>query len=143
MVGIEAGVERLDDFLRVFHDTYEPRSRCDPHSEEIRDLLQRLPDRVRVHLAMLGDVPVAGLLVFRLTGSVANTFYICSSTERPKEHGAAFVADLIDPLSQAGLRYLDLGPSASYQKFNKGVSFLKEGLGAYGQCRDRWRWDAR
>ena len=53
------------------------------------------------------------------------------------------IADLIDRLSQAGYRYLDLGPSASDQKFNKGVSFFKEALGASGQCRDRWRWDVR
>jgi hypothetical protein len=145
MMGIETGLEGFDDFLKLFRDTYERHSVPATHTpNEIRDLLERLPDRVRIHLAMLGDVPVAGLLVFRLSGSVANTFYICSSTEHPKEHGAAFViADLIDRLSQAGCRYLDLGPSASDQKFNKGVSFFKEGLGASGQCRDRWRWEVR
>jgi len=145
MVAIEGGVERLEDFLKVFRDTYQRHGVAATHTpEEIRDLLQRLPDRVRIHLAVLGDVPVAGLLVFRLSGSVANAFYICSSTKHPKEHGAAFViADLMDRLSQTGFRYLDLGPSASDQKFNKGISFFKEGLGALGQCRDRWRWEAR
>ena len=145
MIGIETGLEGLNDFLKLFRDTYERHGAPATHTpNEIRDLLERLPDRVRIHLAMLGDVPVAGLLVFRLSGSVANTFYICSSTEHPKEHGAPFViADLIDRLSQAGYRYLDLGPSASDQKFNKGVSFFKEGLGAPGQCRDRWRWEVR
>jgi Acetyltransferase (GNAT) domain len=145
MIGIETGLEGFDDFLKLFRDTYGRHGVSATHTpNEIRDLLERLPDRVRIHLAMLGDVPVAGLLVFRLNDSVANTFYICSSTEHPKEHGAAFViADLIDRLSQAGYRYLDLGPSASDRKFNKGVSFFKEGLGASGQCRDRWRWDVR
>jgi hypothetical protein len=82
-------------------------------------------------------------LVFRLSTTVANTFYICSSTKHAGEHGAAFIiADLIDRLSRAGFRYLDLGPSASDQKFNKGVTFFKERLGAFGQCRDRWRWEA-
>jgi hypothetical protein len=143
MIGIETGLEGFDNFLKLFRETYERHIVPATHTpNEIRDLLERLQDRVRIHLAMLGDVPVAGLLVFRLSGSVANTFYICSSTEHPKEHGAAFViADLIDRLSQAGYRYLDLGPSASDQKFNKGVSFFKEGLGASGQCRDRWRWE--
>jgi Acetyltransferase (GNAT) domain len=109
------GGERLDDFLEVFHDTYERHGVAATHTpEEIRDLLQRLPDRVRIHLATLGDKPVAGLLVFRLSRSVANTFYICSSTKHPDDRGAAFIiADLIDRLSQAGFRYLDLGPSAS------------------------------
>jgi len=143
MVGTEAGPEGLDDFLKVFHDTYDRHGVAATHSpDEIRDLLQRLPDRVRVHLAMLEGLPVAGLLVFRLTATVANTFYICSSARHAAEHGAAFViADLIDRLSHAGFRYLDFGPSASDQKFNKGVTFFKEGLGAFGQCRDRWRWE--
>jgi hypothetical protein len=92
---------------------------------------------------MLGGVPVAGLLVFRLSATITNTFYICSSVEHKGEHGAAFIiADLIERLSQAGFRYIDFGPSASDQNFNKGVTFFKEGLGAVGQCRDRWRWDA-
>ena len=143
MVGIETGIEGLDNFLKVFRDTYDRHGVAATHTpDEIRDLLQRLPDRVRIHLAMLGEAPVAGLLVFRLTAAVANTFYICSSTEHAAEHGAAFViADLIDRLSQDGFRYLDFGPSASDQKFNKGVNFFKEGLGAIGQCRDRWRWE--
>jgi hypothetical protein len=143
MRGTETGIEGLDDFLKVFRDTYQRHGVAATHTpEEIADLLQRLPDRVRIHLAMLGELPVAGLLVFRLSPTVANTFYICSSKEHADEHGAAFViADLIDRLSQAGYRYLDFGPSANDQKFNKGVTFFKEGLGAFGQCRDRWRWE--
>jgi hypothetical protein len=144
MVGIETGVEALDKFLTVFRDTYDRHGTTATHSpEEIRYFLQRQPDRVRLHLAMLGEVPVAGLLVFRLSPSVANTFYICSSTEHAGEHGAAFVvADLIDRLVPAGFRHIDFGPSASDQKFNKGVTFFKEGLGGIGQCRDCWRWNA-
>ena len=144
MVGIEAGVEGLSDFLEVFRGTYERHGVAATHTpEEIHDLLRRLPDRVRINLAMLGGVPVAGLLVFRLSATVANTFYICSSIEHASEHGAAFIiADLIDRLSQTGFRYLDFGPSASDQNFNRGVTFFKEGLGAVGQCRDRWHWEA-
>ena len=144
MVGIETGVEALGDFLKVFRDTYERHGVAATHTaEEIRDLLQRLPDRVRINLAMLGRVPVAGLLVFRLSAAVANTFYICSSIEHAGEHSTAFIiADLIDRLSQGGFRYIDFGPSASDQNFNSGVTFFKEGLGAVGQCRDRWRWEA-
>jgi hypothetical protein len=143
MVELEGGVERLDDFLNVFYDTYERHGVAATHTpEEIRDLLQRLPDRVRIHLAMLGSEVIAGLLVFRLSATIANTFYICSSTKHAGEHGAAFViAELVHRLAATGCRYLDLGPSASDQKFNKGVTFFKEGLGAFGQCRDRWRWE--
>jgi hypothetical protein len=142
MVRLEGGIEHFDEFLKVFHDTYERHGVAATHTpDEIRDLLERLPDRVRIHLAMLGDDIIAGLLVFRLSATVANTFYICSRTKHATEHGAAFImADLISRLSQTGCRYLDFGPSASDQKFNSGVAFFKEGLGAFGQCRDRWRW---
>jgi hypothetical protein len=47
----------------------------------------------------------------------------------------------MDRLAMAGYRYLDLGPSAWDMKFNRGVTFFKEGLGAVGQCRDRWCWN--
>ena len=113
------------------------------HSEdEIQDLLRRFPDRVRVHLAILQDVPIAALLVFKLSTAIANTFYICSNEQYSHEHGPALViADAMDRLAAGGYRYLDLGPASSDTKFNKGVTFFKEGLGAVGQSRDRWRWD--
>jgi hypothetical protein len=142
MIGIESGLDVVDHFLKLFRDTYARHGVPATHTaNEIRYLLQHLPDRVRIHLAMLGGVPVAGLLVFRVTASVAYTFYICSSAEHTHEHGAAFViADLINSLADAGFRYLDLGPSASDRNFNKGVTFFKEGLGAAGHCRDQWLW---
>jgi hypothetical protein len=144
VIGMEKGLDGLDAFLAVFDDTYARHGTRATHSpEEIRSLLERLPDRVRVHLAMIGDVPIAGLLLLRLSADVANAFYICSSSEHSGEHGAAFaIADAMERLAPQGFGYLDLGPSASDMKFNKGVAFFKEGLGAFGQCRDRWRWDA-
>ena len=62
MVGIETGIEGLDNFLKVFRDTYDRHGVAATHTpDEIRDLLQRLPDRVRIHLAMLGEAPSRGL----------------------------------------------------------------------------------
>lgn len=140
---IENGPEGVEDFLGLLQDTYQRHGIAPTHApDEIRDLLRRLPDRIRIYFAMLDGVSVAGLLVFRLTAGIAYTFYICSSAEHAGEHGPAFlVAELLDRLHESGVRYLDLGPSASDQRFNKGVAFFKEGLGASGQCRDRWRWD--
>jgi hypothetical protein len=140
---IETGLEGFADFLTPFRDTYARHGVPPTHSEEeILDLLTRLPDRVRIHLAKLGQEPVAALLVFRLNATVSTTFYICTSAKHSREHGASIViADAMDRLAGRGYRYLDLGPAASDMKFNRGVTFFKEGLGAVGQCRDRWRWD--
>jgi hypothetical protein len=140
---VQTGVEGLQNFIVPFRDTYARHGVPATHTEdEVRDLLIRLPDRVGIHLAMLNDVPIAALLIFRLSKTVACTFYICRSSNHVNEHGSAFlIADLMDRLSAEGFRYLDLGPTASDQAFNKGVTFFKEGVGAIGQCRDRWRWD--
>jgi hypothetical protein len=142
MVGIKAGLEGLDRFLGVFRDTYDRHGVAATHApDEIRDLMRRFPDRIWIQLAMKGDEPVAGLLVFQLTATIANTFYICTSAEHAKAGGAVFaIADLIGRLSSVGNRYVDFGPSANDQNFHKGVTFFKEGLGASGQCRDRWNW---
>jgi hypothetical protein len=142
-VALEGGRELLDRFLEVFRDTYDRHGAQATHTpEEIADLLDRLPERVRIHLAGLGGEVAAGLLVLHVAPGTAYTFYICRSAHRASEHGVAFlVADLMERLPSRGVRYIDFGPSASDQKFNRGVTFFKEGLGAAGHCRDRWRWD--
>jgi Acetyltransferase (GNAT) domain len=142
MIAVESGFDGFEKFLVVFGDTFARHGTAATHTpDEIGDLLRRLPDRVRIYLAMLGETPIAGLLVFKLTRSVAYTFYICSGTEHVHKHGTAFIiADLIESLSNTGFQYLDLGPSANDRKFNKGITFFKEGLGAVGHCRDRWLW---
>ena len=143
VVGVEKGIEGLDDFLSVFRDTFARHRAAPTHTEdEIRDLLLRFPDRIRIHLAMLGKTPMAGVLIFILTAQVANTFYICRGNGHDGDRGATFIiADVIQRLAQREFRYLDLGPSASDLRFNKGVAFFKESLGAIGQCRDRWSWN--
>jgi hypothetical protein len=142
-VALEGGRELLDRFLEVFRDTYDRHGARATHTpEEIADLLERLPDRVRIHLAIVDGAVAAGLLVLHVSPRTAYTFYICRSADRASEHGVAFlVADLMERLPGRGVRYIDFGPSASDQKFNRGVTFFKEGLGAAGHCRDRWRWD--
>lgn len=139
------GAELLAPFSDLFRETYERHGIQATHSEaEIADLLERLPGRIEITLASRGDVPLAAMLVFRLNDRVAQTFYICSSRAHARENGtvAAFAA-LIDRLANAGVRVLDLGPSASSRRINDGVVFFKEGLGAVGQARDRWQWNAR
>lgn len=141
---VECGLDGLDRFLAVFDDTYRRHGTAATHSAaEIADLLRRRPDRVRICLAMLDDVAIAGLLVLLLTAQLATTFYICSSTAHAHEHGpATAIAGLMTRLAGAGYRHLDLGPSASDRQVNEGALFFKEGLGAVGHGRDRWLWTA-
>lgn len=140
----EGGAECLDEFLSVFRDTYGRHGTAATHSEtEIADLLRRLPDRIKLVIATLDGAPAAGILLFLLNPRVAYTFYICMSEAHARESGnLAVFAFLIDWLAERGYRWLDLGPSAHAANFNEGVTFFKEGLGAIGHCRDRWRWTA-
>lgn len=139
---VQGGIEHVDYFLEVFEDTYTRHGVAATHTpDEIRDLLRRLPDRVRVYLAILDERPTAGILAFLVNSKVAYTFYICASTERANDNGnLAVIAAMAERLADEGYAWLDLGPSASDLNYNKGVAFFKEGLGAVGYCRDRWHW---
>jgi len=141
---VQGGIDLLEPFLAVFDDTYGRHSASPTHdSAEITALLRRLPDRVQLHVAFLGQDPVAGLLVFLLNPRVAYSFYICTSTTHAREPGGVVVfASLIDSLAASGYRWLDLGPTARLANFNAGVTQFKEGLGGIGHCRDRWTWSS-
>ena len=138
----QGGSDLLEPFLAVFDDTYRRHEAKPTHDHaEIADLLQRLPDRVQIHLTFLGDVPIAGLLVFLVNARVAYTFYICRNNAYLREPGSVVAfASLIDSLGASGHRWLDLGPSSRLGNFAQGITLFKEGLGGVGHCRDRWRW---
>src|SRR6185437_7987918 len=138
----EGGAEQLGGFLAVFRDTYARHGTAPTHTpEEIAELLRCLPQRIRLYVATLGDVPVAGSLVMLLNARVAYSFYICMSTAHAQERGNSIVfATLLDRLAEQGYSWLDLGPGSSDRNYNPGVAFFKESLGAVGQCRDRWCW---
>jgi len=143
-MAFETGVEGLEDFRRVFDETYTRHGARPTHTfEEISTLLSRFPDRVRLILTRQNAGVTAGLLVMRLTSTVAATSYICSSAKGLRSSGAIVaIAELILSLQRTGCRWLDLGPSASESTLNAGVMLFKEGLGGVGYCRSQWSWTA-
>jgi hypothetical protein len=144
MTVVEGGIERLPEFLPLFRDTYARHDAAPTHTEdELADLLRRLPDQVRLHIAILDGKPMAGVLLFLLNPQVAYSFCICMSTEHARESGNLVIfAAIVDRLAQQGYRWLDLGPSGQFGRFSDGVAFFKECLGATGHCRDQWYWEA-
>jgi Acetyltransferase (GNAT) domain len=136
------GIDQLEGFLPLLDDTFS-RLRATPthtHSE-IADLLTRMPDRVQIRSAELDGIPVSATLLFRLTLDVWTTFYICDRFDAREHHASSYLfAELIDELAAHGIRYLDLGPSASTQHYNAGVASFKEHLGARAFCRDQYEW---
>lgn len=139
----EAGPEGLADFLPLLKDTFERHGSQPTHSEdEIQDLMNRCHDEIRLWFAYKETVPIAALLVFLVTPQVCSTFYICDDSDYRHIDGvtAALIAGLLDKLAERGVRFLDLGPSASTGHFNEGVVHFKQLLGAQPYCRDRWVW---
>ncbi|MGH7814704.1 MAG: GNAT family N-acetyltransferase [Candidatus Binataceae bacterium] len=139
----EAAAGELDSFYRLLSGTYAELQASPTHTrDELADLLVRVPGRVRLFLCAYEGIEIAGVLVFMLNDAVANTFYICESEAHRKLCGpAVLVAHVAEKMAAEGLRYLDLGPSASDVHFNEGVVFFKEGFGAQGFCRTAWRWE--
>ena len=142
---VEGGIELLGTFYRPFRDTFARHGVPATHTEdEIENLMERFPDRIRIHLAMQDNEPLAGLLVFYVAPGVGYTMYIVRSAGRENARGdSVVIADAMTHLAAKGFRYLDLGPSASDMNVNWGVLTFKERLGAVGLCRDRWVWTAR
>ncbi|MBF0613509.1 MAG: GNAT family N-acetyltransferase, partial [Magnetococcales bacterium] len=125
---IESGKENLAHFIELFNETYQRHGVSPTHSEtEIADLMQRFPERIRLHLAFFEDHPVAGVLLFHVTKQVAYTFYICRNQAYAKYYGtSALFTDIVCRLSATGFTHVDLGPSASKMNFNYGVAKYKE-----------------
>jgi hypothetical protein len=139
----EYGIEALPCFLEVFTNTYERHEALPTHtSDEIRELMQRWPQRIRLWLATADDVTIAGVLLFHLNARTAYTFYICDHRAHRDKHGmTTLMAAMIDALADRGIAYLDLGPSASDRHFNNGVVNFKEAIGARPFCRDQYFWN--
>lgn len=140
----EVGIEGLDPFYDLLTETMSRHRSTPTHQKnELMDILKKVPGRIRLFLCAHEGKEIAGVLVFMLNDSAAYTFYICESYEFRNMCGpAVLIAHIIERLAQEGIKYLDLGPSASTTGMNKGVMFFKEGLGANGFCRDLWRWES-
>ena len=138
----EAGIEGLGGFLELFTETHARLGSQPTHThEEIETLLHRWPAHIRIWSAHLGELTIASVLLFVLNRRICNTFYICDRASHRSFHGlTVLLAEIADRLASRGFHFLDLGPSASSEHFNRGVVSFKESLGARAFCRDRWRW---
>src|SRR5207302_857439 len=84
--------------------------------------LRRLPARVRIWSAHLGDTMIASALMFILNRNICNIFYLCDRTAYREFHGlTVLLAEAAEVLAGRGFRYLDLGPSASNTNFRRGA----------------------
>jgi hypothetical protein len=147
--GLKAGLHceegppaRLDDFHRLLLKTWGRHAAIPTHSKaELETLFRLLPGQLRLFFCRRGEEALAGTLIFMLNPRVAYTFYLCrEDDESGARANAVLMSYLVEKLRAEGLRYIDMGPSASDMKFNRGVANFKESIGAHGFCRDTWLW---
>src|SRR5262249_12688233 len=87
VIAEEHGIEALPDFLEVLANTYERHGAQPTHTpEEIRDLMQRWPKRIRLWLATASNDILAGVLLLYLNACTAYAFYICDHSAYRDKH---------------------------------------------------------
>ena len=140
-------IERSDDlnaFWHVLEQNLGSRYNARPvhTAAEMRLLMSRFPDAIRLHVARLGDTVVGGTLVY-LMPDLAHTQYISASAEG-KAHGALDLLfhQLVNN-DYAHCRHFDFGKSTEQggAYLNAPLIFQKQGFGGRGVCYDTYEWD--
>jgi len=139
----EVGVDRLDEFYSLLIENWSRHQARPTHDrEELARIFQCVPGRARLFLCEYKQAEIAGALIFMLNDSVAYTMYLCQGDGYRALHApAVLIAHIIGCLVEEGIKYLDMGPSASDQHINSGAAFFKQNLGAQVFCRDTWQWE--
>jgi hypothetical protein len=138
-------VARSDDWARfwpLLTDNLQRRFGIAPVHDraEIEQLHSRFPQNITLHLALLGDEILAGVVVYEST-NVAHAQYVASS-DHGRETGALdkLVLHLLDE-TYAHKPYFDFGISNEQQGrvLNDGLIEQKEGFGARTIVHDFYR----
>lgn len=141
----ERGAEGLEGFWQVLSDNLSMKYAAHPvHTiEEMRLLMQRFPQNIRLFTVDDGDKVMGGTVIY-LTPQVAHTQYISASAEG-KQHGALDL--LFDHVLgiDFGCRYFDFGKSSDDDgnSLNRPLIFQKEGFGGRGVCYDWYQWKVK
>lgn len=135
--------EDWDSFYDILTETYDRHGKEPTHTrEELEELSDRFPDRVRMALAYHEGEPAAGILQFVIDERVNSHFYNCRKEEHRGKNGVNLLLDEeIRRSKTQGFRYLDLGTSVENYEWNDGLVKFKESFGATGHLRNVYRLD--
>ncbi|HDT12141.1 MAG TPA: GNAT family N-acetyltransferase [Candidatus Marinimicrobia bacterium] len=139
-LGVE--VRESDDFAS-FYDILKKnlkiRHNVQPtHTlDELIDIKQRYPDRIRLYSAYLQDRMIAGIVLFDANVRVTLAFYI-SHDESWQEYRSVNILfkEVIEDSIKRGFKYLDYGIFTVNMEPNLGLARFKESFGAGGIFRD-------
>ena len=134
----------VDSFWQILNDNLTSKYAVSPvhTADELRLLMSRFPDQIKLWLVCDGTTPVGGTLLF-LTPRVLHTQYI-SATPFGKQHGAIDL--LFDHLINhvyTDYPFIDFGKStvSDSADLNARLIFQKEGFGARAICYDTYEWE--
>lgn len=142
-VTVEARAD-LDDFWRVLEATFERHGARPTHSlAELRDLAERLPDRVYIDVAYHGGEPVAGVAYFVVNPRVNSSFYLAQRPERQELNGlTSCVLHGLARSREQGYCWFDFGTSTTQMQPRENIFRFKEQFGSVGQFRQTLEWRA-
>jgi len=137
------GADAITLFWPLLGQTLEEGHAAAPvHSrEEMIDLQQRFPDRIRCVVARMRHDVVAGAVLF-VSDTVTHTQYLAAN-EAGRENGilASLIAAAIDEARTEGRRYFDFGTSNRDQGrvLNQALYDFKDRFGAGGVVHECYR----
>jgi hypothetical protein len=144
-----AGTESLPEFYAML-EADRGRHQAQPtHTEqELRWLLERLPDRIILFICKLSDNIIGGTIMFDLNDRVSYWFYPCHDDRfggyRPP---TVVLYRMFEEYTRRRFLYVDLGPTGNVLAgggpchLNEGNLFFKQEMGGVVFCRDAWKWE--
>ncbi|MBQ6651844.1 MAG: GNAT family N-acetyltransferase [Prevotella sp.] len=132
-----------DTFWKILNDNLQQKYHSKPvHSaEEMRLLMSRFPNQIKLYLVEKDGEPLGGTIVYE-TSQVVHTQYI-SATKEGKAAGAIdLLFDHLLHREYADVPYFDFGTSlTSDGQLNPRLLFQKEGFGGRAVCYDTYAWN--
>lgn len=107
--------------------------------EELKNLLDLFPDRIRLFEARLDERMAGGCLSFICNLRVALAFYICDHPDmRPYRITECMLQSAIEWFKDQGYRYFDLGTISMDGKVNWGLAKFKSKFAAETYIREKY-----
>lgn len=128
----------VEAFWSILSEVLLERHGAEPvhSSDEMRRLMSRFPDDIRIFVATIGDEVIAGVWIFE-TATVAHAQYIAASTLGRKVGALDVVFDHLLTERYAD-KWFDFGISNERDgSLNEGLARNKEGYGARAVVHDR------
>jgi hypothetical protein len=132
----------IEDFWGPMEATFSRHGVPPTHSfGELRGLQALLPERVSLHVAFLGDEPVASACYFVVNSRVATSFYLAQTPAGESVQALTYLLfSGLRHYQSAGYRWFDFGSSSHGMVARPNIFRFKESFSAVGTFRETFEW---